>query len=96
MPTPYSPNVWTRGNSNAESTSLERLRARPYSAEQWLFLRRLESLAAKRTQNDGRLHRDDWRVRLLDKALYSTYQDCVELNLITEAREIIQQIRGAK
>jgi hypothetical protein len=64
-----------------------------HTAEQTLFLRRLEDLLEKRQLHTG-LHPDgDWRRRLIDKALYSTYRDCLDLSVGDEARELLQRGR---
>jgi hypothetical protein len=61
-----------------------------YTAEQSLFLRRLQDLLEKRRQYADRLAPADWRRRLIDKALYSTYLDCLNLKVADEARDILR------
>lgn len=67
-----------------------------YSAEQSMFLQRLQDLLEKRRQVEGHLARDDWRMRLLDKALYSTYCDCMELEIGDEARQMLHEAPHAR
>ena len=64
-----------------------------YSPLQLLFLQRLEQLLLKRRQYAGRLASDDWRMKLLDRALYSTYCDCLQLGLQEEARTLLERSR---
>ncbi len=66
---------------------------RGYTPVQSLFLTRLQSLVAKRQQHAGQLEATDWRLRLLDKALYSTYRDCVELGVGEQARGVLRRVR---
>ena len=53
-----------------------------------LLLHRLERLAALRTTN-FLLHDYPAPQRLTEHALYSTYQDCVQLGLESQARRIL-------
>ncbi len=66
---------------------------RGYTPVQKLYLLRLRSLVTRRPQYAGRLEPGSWQLRLLDKALYSTYRDCVELGLADEARVLLRLIR---
>lgn len=59
------------------------------TTEQSIFLQRLRELSDKRHQYEGRLDSGDWHKRLLDKALYSTYVDCLALGIGDEARDIL-------
>ncbi len=69
---------------------------RGYTPVQSLFLLRLQGLIGKHQQYTGRVASSDWRLRLLDKALYSTYRDCVDLSIGDEARNLLRQIRQAQ
>ncbi len=64
-----------------------------YTPLQTLFLLRLQGLITKRQQHVAGPDAGDWRMRLLDKALYSTYRDCVELGLADEARGLLRRVR---
>jgi hypothetical protein len=81
-------------------TSINRGRAsgslRGYTPIQTLFLLRLQSLVGKRQQYGDRIDVGDWRMKLLDKALYSTYCDCVALGIGDEARALLRQARQAQ
>ncbi len=68
-------------------------RSQGYSLVQTLFLSRLQQLIARRQKSAGLLGADDWRLRLLDKALYSTYQDCVDLDVGEQARNLLRPLR---
>lgn len=81
-------NVWKqRGTSPSPSSDVSRRSAR--TTEQSMFLQRLAEMLEKRREIEGRLSRNDWRFRLLDKALYSTYCDCVDLGVGDEARRLV-------
>ena len=75
--------------------SQEPSRARGYTPLQSLFMMRLKSLVEKRRQHVGLLPPSDWRMRLIDKALYSSYSDCLEVGLAEQAQELIRQARQA-
>ena len=68
---------------------------RGYTPLQTLFLRRLQGLIEKRRLHVGTLPPSDWRIRLIDKALYSTYSDCLQVGLSDEAQTLIRQARQA-
>ena len=93
MQTSNAPNLWKRPGLPFDRPA-NRATLRTYGAEQALFLQRLSDLVDKRQQFEGRLSPDDWHQRLIDKALYSTYLDCLELSVVEEAREILD--RGQK
>ena len=95
MQTTNLSNVWGTRTSSTPASSPERLRRPARTQEQTLFLHRFEVLLTKRQQHVGRLQPDDWRVRLIDKALYSTYRDCLDLSMGGEAREILRRERNA-
>jgi|GEM_PF-2567107 len=65
---------------------------RRHTAEQTLFLRRFQELLEKRQHYTERLVPADWRRRLIDKALYSTYIDCLNLKVGDEARDILRPV----
>ncbi len=69
---------------------------RGYTPFQTLYLLRLQSLITKKQQAAGRMEPRDWRLKLLDKALYSTYRSCVDLNIADEARNLLRQLRQAR
>jgi len=67
-----------------------RTEARPYTQMQLMFLLRLASLLRRRREYQHVLMPTDWRMRLLHKAVYSTFCDCLALNLGVEARGLFQ------
>jgi len=95
MQTTNLSNVWGTRTSSNPTSSVDRLRRPAHTQEQSLFLHRFEVLLTKRHQHAGRLQPSDWRLRLLDKALYSTYRDCLSLSVGDEAREILRRERSA-
>ena len=62
-----------------------------YSPTQLFFLMRLSYLQRQRRECVNVLENADWRMRLLNKALYSTYQDCVEAGVGNEAKLLLGQ-----
>ena len=56
-----------------------------YSPLQLLFLTRLSDLLRLRHDCVKLVSEDNWRIRLLNKALYSTYRDCVAQGVEMEA-----------
>jgi hypothetical protein len=53
------------------------------------FLRRLNRLLRLRTDQAGQLNEDG--VRLIDRAIYSTYCDAVDLGATDEAQELLHR-----
>lgn len=94
MQTTNLSNVWGSRTSSSSTSSPDRLRRPARTPEQTLFLHRFELLVNKRQQHVGRLRPGDWRLRLIDKALYSTYRDCLALSVGDEVREILRHGRG--
>ena len=62
-----------------------------YSPTQLFFLMRLSYLKRQRRECVNVLDNGDWRMRLLNKALYSTYQDCVSAGVSGEAKLLLGQ-----
>ena len=60
-----------------------------YSSLQLFFLTRLSFLQKQRREYGNVLDPNDWRMRGLNKALYSTYRDCVEAGVADEAKLLI-------
>lgn len=75
----------TRGSSGLRS----------YSPVQLFFIQRLSHLIKQRRENVNLIPATDWKIRLLNKALYSTYRDCVELGLGEEARQLLERQQEA-
>lgn len=59
-----------------------------YSIIQRFFLARLEHLEGLRQNPE--LHSESWHGMLVNRAVYSTYRDCVALGLADEARMILR------
>ena len=64
---------------------------RPYSPIQVIFLLRLARLLRQRQEYLQLLSQDDWRMRLLNKAIYSTYCDCVDQGLNDDAKALFER-----
>ncbi len=60
-----------------------------YSPTQLHFLMRLSHL--QRQRRESVLESGDWRMRLINKALYSTYRDCEVLGVGDEAKLLMAQ-----
>jgi hypothetical protein len=65
-----------------------------YSPFQLLFLLRLARLLRERQDWARKLNSGDWRIRLLNKAIYSTFCDCVEQGVAEDARSLFEQNRA--
>ncbi len=70
--------------------------SRSYSPLQALFLLRLTRLLRERQDWVARLTPDDWRLKLLSKAIYSTFCDCVELGVAEDARTLFERAKAPK
>ena len=68
--------------------------ARTYTPLQMLFLLRLTKLLRDRQDSSKRLSSADWRLKLLNKAIYSTFCDCVEQGVAEDARNLFTQGRS--
>src|SRR5919205_655290 len=62
-----------------------------YSPTQLHFLMRLSHLQRQRRDMVNVADGNDWHMRLVNKALYSTYRDCEELGVGEEARLLMAQ-----
>jgi hypothetical protein len=62
-----------------------------YSPTQLHFLMRLSHLQRQRRDTVNVFDTSDWRVRLINKSLYSTYRDCEELGVGEEAKLLMAQ-----
>lgn len=65
-----------------------------YSPLQLLFLLRLARLLRERQDWARKLSSSDWRIKLLNKAIYSTFCDCVEQGVSNDARSLFEQNRA--
>ncbi len=75
------------GSLNSDTTSSF---GRRYTPVQQLFLKRLVVLLEKRRQLELQPTADEDQKKLLNKALYSTFIDCVELGTGDVARSLLQ------
>lgn len=71
---------------------------RSYNDLQLFFLMRLARLLRQKREytageKDGKL--EDWRIRLFNKAIYSTFRDCMEQGVGEDARLLFQQEANA-
>ncbi len=64
-----------------------------YSVLQLFFLRRLSRLLQLRHQQAGELNTEG--IRLLDRAVFSTYCDAVDLDVGSEAQKIVSHLSVA-
>jgi hypothetical protein len=60
-----------------------------YSPLQLHYLRRLGRLLRLRADQSGQLNEDG--LRLIDRAIYSTYCDAVDLGVTSEAQRLVQR-----
>jgi hypothetical protein len=61
-----------------------------YSPLQLHFLRRLNRLLRLRAEQAGQLNEEG--VRLIDRAIYSTYCDAVDLGVAEEAQKLLHRL----
>jgi hypothetical protein len=66
-----------------------------YTPTQLFFLMRLSYLQRQRRECINVLDGNDWRMRLLNKALYSTFQDCGTAGVGDEAKLLLGQQQQA-
>ncbi|HUX88877.1 MAG TPA: hypothetical protein VMW65_17870 [Chloroflexota bacterium] len=59
-----------------------------YSIVQRFFLTRLERMVALRRSPEPRT--ENWQTTLIDRAIYSSFRDCVALGLADEARTVLR------
>ncbi len=62
-----------------------------YAPIQLFFLMRLSYLQRQKRETQNVLDAGDWRMRLINKALYSTYRDCEEQGVGQEAKLLMAQ-----
>ena len=62
-----------------------------YTAQQLFFLQRLVWLQKQRRECTNVLAPNDWQMRLIHKALYSTYRDCVEAGVQESAKQVLNK-----
>lgn len=62
-----------------------------YSPVQLFFLMRLSYLQRQRRECVNVIDPQDWRMRLLNKSLYSTYGDCEREGVGDEAKTLLRQ-----
>jgi hypothetical protein len=61
---------------------------------QSFFVARLQHLVEQRGRYANLVGPDDWRTKLLARAIYSSYRDLAELGLGDEARRILEHGRA--
>lgn len=62
-----------------------------FSPTQRLFLKRYHYLLIQQNDFQKHLPQNDWRIKLIHRALYSTYIDCQELGVLSEVKEIAKR-----
>lgn len=77
--------------SNSPSARVQSGGLRSYTPTQLFFLTRLTGLVRQRRELINTLDQNDFRRKLLDKALYSTFMDCTEEGLADEAKNLLAQ-----
>ena len=78
-------------NPNMSTTPVQTGGLRSYSPTELFFLTRLSWLIRQRRELVNTLDANDWRRKLLDKALYSTFLDCIEEGVGDEAKGLLAQ-----
>ena len=77
--------------ATANSAPVQTGGLRSYSPTQLFFLTRLSWLIRQRRELINTLDSSDYRAKLLNKALYSTFLDCVEEGVGDEAKNLLAQ-----
>ena len=67
-----------------------------YSSVQLFFIIRLSKLIGQRHDCARALDTDDWRMKLLNKSIYSTYRDCMDLGIGEDARTLFRREKDAQ
>ncbi|MBI2863392.1 MAG: hypothetical protein HYX94_02365 [Chloroflexi bacterium] len=78
-------------NQSNEGNLLPR---RSYSQTQLFFVLRLMHLLDVRRREAETI--EEWQLKLLDRAIYSTFVDCLEQEVGDDARELLHQQEAAK
>jgi hypothetical protein len=84
-----------RVNSIEKQASESQGRGRPYSEVQLFFLLRLERMLRVRREHAVLSNTNDWWAKLLTKAIYSTYCDCIETGVGEDARKLFSRDQAA-
>jgi hypothetical protein len=82
-------------DTSAEPGIRHRAGMRSYSQLQLFFLLRLARLLRERQVSARQLSSTDWRMKLLNKSIYSTFCDCVEQSVAEDARGLFEQNRAS-
>lgn len=78
-------------HDNERPGPIEDTRARKYTLlQQWSYSR-LSRLLNLRTQQLCLQPPDDHKLKQIDRALFSTYQDCKDQRLVVEIRELVHK-----
>lgn len=75
----------------ASATPVQTNGLRSYSPTQLFFLTRLSWLLRQRRELINTLDVSDYRAKLLNKALYSSFLDCVEEGVGDDAKNLLAQ-----
>lgn len=70
--------------------------SKSYSPFQLLFLLRFARLLNERIIWEPKVDSNDWRMKLLNKAIYSTFCDCVEQGVSEVARNIFESNKNRR
>ncbi len=70
-------------------------RVRPYSEIQLFFLLRLERLLRLKREHATLSSASDWWTKLLSRAIYSTFCDCIEQGVGEDARKLLARDQAA-
>ena len=82
-------------NSIEERRSDRQSRSKPYSELQQFFLLRLERMLRVRREHAALASSEDNWSRLLSKAIYSSYCDCIELKVGGDAKTLLARDQAA-
>jgi hypothetical protein len=80
-----------RSGEGGASTGTSGGKVKPYSQLQSFFLMRLGRLLRLKQLYSGLSGQEEWVPKLLNKAIYSTYCDCLEQGVTEDARALIEK-----
>ena len=88
-------NEYEPKKTSSESVTLspKLLFEKKYSSVQSLFLGRINRIAELKKRYSGKLPPTDWRIRLINRSLYSTFVDCQGQNMQDEASQTLELVR---
>jgi hypothetical protein len=84
------PNMEKEENTTGRASTSLPLQIESFGVEmQGVYLRRLQRLLQLRKNHEGQLNFEG--IRLIDKSIYATYCDCVSVDALEAAQEVLRR-----